>query len=538
MPQLAPGSQVAGYRIDALVGRGGMGVVYRAFQIGLERVVALKVIAPELLDDEDIRARFLVEARAAASVDHPNVIPVHEAGEADGVAYIAMRFVSGSDLRSLVRRGGALDPAEAAGFVAQAGAALDAIHRAGFVHRDVKPANLLVDTGGHVYLTDFGLAKQVLTRSSATRTGHWVGTLDYVSPEQIRGGRIDARADVYALGGVLHFALTGRVPFERHGDEAKLWAQLSAPPPVPSELRPELRAEFDVVVGRAMAKSAEDRYPSAGDLGRAARAVAAGTTPSEPERMVARGAAAPGAAPSEPGIAAEASTRTAHARVPAGAIAASHATNLIPPRQGSAPPGQARGRARRRAGARGRDGHARPPGATIRTERRRGSDADRLAQPGRDGDRDTDGRPRASREALDHGNVGRPAERDRARRAATSGSRARASEWITRVSRKTGRERTKPQGRARRHARSSPTATASGSRSRVRAPDPQARRADRSGPRAAISVPAKPIRLAVAAAASGSGPTGSRRRPGSCCATTVRAESCCRRSRCRRASAR
>ena len=264
MPQLVPARSVAGYRIESLVGRGGMGVVYRAFQLGLERVVALKVIAPELLDDEDIRARFLAEARAAASVDHPNVIPVHEAGEADGVAYIAMRFVAGSDLRSLVRRGGALDPAEAAGYVAQAGAALDAIHRAGFVHRDVKPANLLVDSGGHVYLTDFGLAKQVLTRSSATRTGHWVGTLDYVAPEQIRGGRIDARADVYALGGVLHFALTGRVPFERDGDEAKLWAQLSAPPPVPSELRRELRAEFDAVVARAMAKRAGGALPVRG----------------------------------------------------------------------------------------------------------------------------------------------------------------------------------------------------------------------------------------------------------------------------------
>ena len=204
--------------------------------------MALKVIAPELLDDEDVRARFLAEARAAASVDHPNVIPVHEAGEDDGIAYIAMRYVAGDDLRSLVRRGGALDPAEAAGIVAQAGAALDAIHRAGFVHRDVKPANLLVDSGGHVYLTDFGLAKQVLTRTGGTRTGQWVGTLDYVAPEQIRGGRIDARADVYALGGVLHFALTGRVPFEREGDEAKLWAQLSAPPPVPSALRRGLRA--------------------------------------------------------------------------------------------------------------------------------------------------------------------------------------------------------------------------------------------------------------------------------------------------------
>ena len=202
--------------------------------------MALKVIAPELLDSEDVRRRFLAEARAAASVDHPNVIPVHEAGSDDGIAYIAMRFVAGSDLRSLVRAGGPLDPVEAAGYVAQAGAALDAIHRAGFVHRDIKPANLLVDPGGHVYVTDFGLAKQILTRTGGTRTGQWVGTLDYVAPEQIRGGRVDARADVYALGGVLHYALTGRVPFEREGDEAKLWAQLSAPPPVTSELRPGL----------------------------------------------------------------------------------------------------------------------------------------------------------------------------------------------------------------------------------------------------------------------------------------------------------
>ena len=239
------------------------------------------------------------------------MIPVHEAGEDDEVAFIAMRYVAGSDLRSLVRSGGALEPADAADVVAQAGAALDAIHRAGFVHRDVKPANLLVDSGGHVYLTDFGLAKQVLTNSSRTGTGHWVGTLDYVAPEQIRGGHVDARADVYALGGVLHFALTGRVPFERQGDEAKLWAQLSAPPPVPSTMRRGLRGGFDAVVARAMAKDADHRYPSAGDLGRAAQAAAAGTVPTEPERVVARGAAAPGFAPTEPGIAAEASTRTA-----------------------------------------------------------------------------------------------------------------------------------------------------------------------------------------------------------------------------------
>jgi streptogramin lyase len=288
-----------------------MGVVYQAKQLDLERVVALKVIAPELLDDDDVRARFLTEARAAASVDHPNVIPVHAAGEDDGIAYIAMRFVAGDDLRALVRYGGPFDPAGAAAIVAQAAAALDAIHRAGFVHRDVKPANLLVDRDSHVYLTDFGLAKAVFTRTGGTRTGQWVGTLDYVSPEQIRGGRIDARADVYALGGVLHFALTGHVPFDREGDEAKLWAQLSAPPPVPSAVRRGLPAQFDLAVARAMAKEPDERYPSAGDLGRAARAAASGRAPSEPERMVARGAAAPGAAPTEPGLAAEASTRTA-----------------------------------------------------------------------------------------------------------------------------------------------------------------------------------------------------------------------------------
>jgi hypothetical protein len=311
MRDLEPGTVVAGYRIEAVVGRGGMGVVYRAVQTGLNRCVALKVIAPELLDDESVRRRFLEEARAAASVDHPNVIPVHDAGTADGIAYIAMRFVEGSDLRSLVRVDGPLDPAEAAEVVAQAGAALDAIHRAGLVHRDVKPANLLVDHERHVYLTDFGLAKAVLTQTGGTRTGHWVGTLDYVAPEQVRGGRIDARADVYALGGVLHYALTARVPYDREGDEAKLWAHLSAPPPVPSAARPRLRREFDAAVARAMAKAPEERFPSAGDLGRAARAAVSGRRPTEPERMVARGGAAPGAAPSEPGLADEASTRTA-----------------------------------------------------------------------------------------------------------------------------------------------------------------------------------------------------------------------------------
>jgi hypothetical protein len=311
MAVLVRGTVVAGHRIESFIGRGGMGVVYRARQIALDRVVALKVIAPELIEDADIRERFLQEARSASRIDHPNVIPVHAAGEDGGVAYIAMRFVEGDDLRSLVRREGPQSVATAAGFVVQAAAALDAIHAAGYVHRDVKPANLLVAGGGHVYLTDFGLAKQVITRSGATRSGGWVGTLDYIAPEQIRGGRIDARADVYALGGVLQFMLTARVPFERDGQEAKLWAQLHDPPPPPSSIVPELPAELDAIVARAMAKDPEERFPSAGDLGRAVRAAAAGAAPSYPERMVARGAAAPGDAPVEPGIAGELATVSA-----------------------------------------------------------------------------------------------------------------------------------------------------------------------------------------------------------------------------------
>jgi sugar lactone lactonase YvrE len=310
MGLLAPGTRFAGHRIESQVGRGGMGVVYRARQLELDRVVALKVIAPELLEDAQIRERFVREARTAASIDHPNVIPLHYVGEEGGVAYLAMRFVDGDDVRSLVRLHGVLEPERAAEITAQAGAALDAIHAAGFVHRDVKPANLLLAAGDHVYVTDFGLAKQVLTHSGATRSGHWVGTLDYVAPEQIRGGRIDARADVYALGGVLHFMLTAHIPFDRDSDEAKMWAHLSDPPPLPTRLRPELSAAFDEVVGRAMAKEPDARQPSAGDLGRAACAAARGSHAAQPERMVAHGAASPEGAGRQPGLTDDASTLT------------------------------------------------------------------------------------------------------------------------------------------------------------------------------------------------------------------------------------
>ena len=276
MGALAPGAVIGNCRIEGVVGRGGMGVVYRAVQLDLDREVALKVVAPALTGDPEARARFLAEARAAAAVDHPAVVPVHAAGEYDGAAYLVMRFVRGDDLRTLVRRDGPLSPDRAAFLIAQLGEALDAIHGAGYVHRDVKPQNVLLDEDGHVYLSDFGVAKALAATHGETVTDHWVGTLDYVAPEQIRGQTVDARADVYALGGVLHFMLTGSVPFPRESDEARLWAHLHDPPPRPSSLAPHVPATFDGVVAAAMAKDASLRYASAGALGRAAQAAARG----------------------------------------------------------------------------------------------------------------------------------------------------------------------------------------------------------------------------------------------------------------------
>src|SRR4051812_36997149 len=297
MGELEPGTIFAGHRIEAVAGRGGMGVVYRATQLALDRTVALKVIAAGLLEDQTVRARFVRESKIAASIDHPNVIPIYYAGEEQGIAYIAMRYVPGDDVRSLVRRDGPLEPPRAAKIVAQIGSALDAAHAAGLVHRDIKPANVLIASEDHVYLTDFGLTKHALSIAGTTKPGHWVGTLDYVSPEQIRGERVDARADVYALGCLLYYALTGEVPFPREGDEGRLWAHLSDAPPIPSEKRSEIPPAFDDVVARALAKSPDERYPSAGDLGRAALAASTNQRPNQRERLVAKGAAAPVEAP-------------------------------------------------------------------------------------------------------------------------------------------------------------------------------------------------------------------------------------------------
>jgi hypothetical protein len=308
MGLMAPGTVFAGHRIEALVGRGGMGVVYRARQLDLDRVVALKVIAPELLEDPEMRERFVGEARTAAAIEHPNVIPLHYVGEEDGMAFLAMRFVDGVDVGALVKASGPMPAARATAIAAQAGAALDAIHAAGLVHRDVKPGNIMLTDDEHVYVTDFGLAKHALGRAGVTRSGQWVGTLDYVAPEQIRGGRIDARADIYALGGVLYFMLTAHVPFERDGDEARLWAHLTEPPPRASRTARGVPRALDGVVERALAKQPTARFPSAGDLGRAARGAVGTEVPPEPERMVARGAASPEGARREPGLAEEVPT--------------------------------------------------------------------------------------------------------------------------------------------------------------------------------------------------------------------------------------
>jgi protein kinase-like protein len=292
--ELEPGDEFAGCRIEAIAGRGGMGVVYRATELSLGRPVALKLLAPDRAGDSEFRERFQRESRMAAAIDHPNVIPVYAAGEVDGSLYLVMRYVGGTDLHALLRDEGALDPAFAADLVAQVAAALDAAHRAGLVHRDVKPANVLL-AGSHAYLSDFGLTRFAGTDSGLTEPGQWIGTVEYCSPEQLRGGRTDARADVYSLGCVLYAALTGGPPFAHGTVPATMLAHLNDPPPPPSTRG--VPAEFDRVIARAMAKAPEDRYPSAGDLGRAALAAARGEPVTESERSVAVGPAAPSEAP-------------------------------------------------------------------------------------------------------------------------------------------------------------------------------------------------------------------------------------------------
>ena len=292
MPDLLPGAEIAGCRIEAVAGRGGMGIVYRATQLSLGRPVAVKLIAPDRAGDPGFRERFERESRVAAAIDHPNVIPVYAAGEEAGHLYLVMRYVKGTDLQGLLVRERRLPPERVAAVGAQVGAALDAAHAVGLVHRDVKPANVLL-SGEHAYLADFGLSQVMGTETRLTSTGQWIGTVDFMAPEQFSGGSVDARADVYALGCVLYDALTGDVPFPRGTVPATMLAHMHEEPPRPTQVAPGVPQGFDRVIARALAKDPDRRYPSAGDLGRAALAAAEGSDVTESERTVARGAAAP-----------------------------------------------------------------------------------------------------------------------------------------------------------------------------------------------------------------------------------------------------
>jgi serine/threonine protein kinase len=282
-----PDIQIAGYRIEARLGRGGMGEVYRAVQLSLGRRVALKVLAPKLAADDVFRRRFLRESRIAASIDHPSIIPIYETGEDGGLLYIAMRYVDGMDLSTLLRREGRLEPARALAIMAQVASALDAAHARGLVHRDVKPANILLAAGpaggdGHCYLCDFGIIKEVnaqQAQSALTATDQFVGTIPYVAPEQIEGRDLDGRADVYSLGCVLFHCLTGSVPFERMNDIEVVFAHLREPPPSLSRRAPGLPTAMDAVVARAMAKSSDDRWPTCSALVSAMQAEVRSTSP-------------------------------------------------------------------------------------------------------------------------------------------------------------------------------------------------------------------------------------------------------------------
>ena len=272
-----PGSRIAGYLLEEQIGQGGMAVVFRAHDERLDRRVALKILAPALAEDEAFRQRFIRESRAAAAVDHPHIIPVFEAGEAAGVLFIAMRYVHGRDVRTLLDQEGTQSPARVVGIVTQVASALDAAHSYGLVHRDVKPANMLLDaTAGsgrpdHVYLSDFGLSKQSLSSSGLTGTGQFLGTLDYVAPEQIEGRPVDGRTDLYALAGAAFEMLGGIPPFKRDQGLAVLWAQISEQPPRLTDRRPDLPTAVDQVMMKALAKTPSDRFSHCLDFAAALR---------------------------------------------------------------------------------------------------------------------------------------------------------------------------------------------------------------------------------------------------------------------------
>lgn len=299
--ELPIGTRFAGYVIESIAGQGGMGIVYRARQLRPHRIVAVKVITPDLASDTEFRERFEHESEIAASIEHSNVIPVYEVGEESALLFIVMRYVDGTDLRAVINDEERLRPERAAWILSELTDALDAAHARGLVHRDIKPGNVLLAREGtreHVYLTDFGLAK-LASSAGRTRTGMFVGTLDYAAPEQLEGRGVDARTDVYAAGCMLFEMLTGSVPFPHQHEAATMWAHMTAQPPSVRTLVQGLPPEIDAVIARAMAKNPDQRFPSAGDLGRAARAAIDGQRATVMERSVAIGPAAPAGTVSE-----------------------------------------------------------------------------------------------------------------------------------------------------------------------------------------------------------------------------------------------
>jgi serine/threonine protein kinase len=257
--------QIAGYRIEAVAGRGGMGVVYRAQHVHLGRTVALKLLNPELAASEEFRERFIREARAAAELEHPNIVPVYDAGEVEGRLYLAMKFIEGTDLAQLLEQETRLSPDRVMPLLEQLADALDAAHQNGLIHRDVKPANALLE-GDRLYLTDFGLTRRVDSTRPLTATGRAVGTAAYLAPEQIRGEPLDRRVDVYALGCVMFQCLSGEPPYLRDTDMLIMWAHVGAEPPSLSAEVAGLPSTVDRVIKKALAKSREDRYDTCGQL--------------------------------------------------------------------------------------------------------------------------------------------------------------------------------------------------------------------------------------------------------------------------------